>query len=149
MKRFSFSLSRLLSLKESLMERKKNEINKLLADINYLEKEIESRERQIEEELKELSKLLVRAIDIKLAVDWNNYIDHLGEEKRDKEKEKFKKIEDLNNKIEEYLKLSKDKKILSKLKERKYEEYSREVDRIERSYMDEQALRIYRGQKIE
>jgi len=148
MKRFSFRLNRLLSLKQSLEERKKNEINKLIADINSIEKEIKNKEKQIEGELKKFSELLLQTADVKLALDWNSYITHLGKEKEDKEKERFEKVENLNNEIKEYLKLLKEKKILLKLKERKYREYLREAGKIERSYIDEQALRIYRGRKV-
>ena len=148
MKRFTFRLERLLKLKDSLEERKKNEINKLLADINAINVEIKNKEKQIDRELEKLSKLLVETHDVRLALDWHSYISGLDEEKREFEQRRMEKEKELQKKIKEYMQLLKEKKILVNLRERKYLEYLKEIDRIERSYLDEQALSGFRRRKI-
>ena len=148
MKRFTFRLERLLKLKDSLEERKKNEINKLLADINAINVEIKNKEKQIDRELEELSKLLVETHDVRLTLDWHSYISGLDEEKKEFEQRRMEKEKELQKKIKEYMQLLKEKKILVNLRERKYLEYLKEIDRIERSYLDEQALSGFRRRKI-
>lgn len=144
MKRFKFRLQRLLNLKDSLEERKKTEINKTIAEINSISEEINNKEKQIEQELSKLSEMLYE-IDVRMILDWHSYLSKLDEEKKEFERKKHEKEVELQNKIKEYLQLSREKKILMNLRERKFTEYLKEADRIERTYMDEQAMLRFRN----
>lgn len=144
MKRFNFRLQRLLNLKNSLEERKKTEINRTLAEINSINEEINGKEKQIEQELFKLSRML-SDIDVRMILDWHSYLSKLDDEKKEFEQKKYEKEQELQNKIKEYLQLSKEKKILVNLRERKFAEYLNEIDKIERTYMDEQAIMRFRN----
>ncbi|MDI3473173.1 MAG: Flagellar FliJ protein [Thermotogaceae bacterium] len=144
MKRFNFRLQRLLNLKNSLEERKKTEINRTLAEINSINEEINGKEKQIEQELFKLSRMLSE-IDVRMILDWHSYLSKLDDEKKEFEQKKYEKEQELQNKIKEYLQLSKEKKILVNLRERKFAEYLNEIDKIERTYMDEQAIMRFRN----
>lgn len=144
MKRFNFRLQRLLNLKNSLEERKKTEINRTLAEINSINEEINGKEKQIEQELFKLSRMLSE-IDVRMILDWHSYLSKLDDEKKEFEQKKYEKEQELQSKIKEYLQLSKEKKILVNLRERKFAEYLNEIDKIERTYMDEQAIMRFRN----
>ncbi|MDN5338254.1 MAG: Flagellar FliJ protein [Thermotogaceae bacterium] len=144
MKRFNFRLQRLLNLKNSLEERKKTEINRTLAEINSINEEINGKEKQIEQELFKLSRML-SDIDVRMILDWHSYLSKLDDEKKEFEQKKYEKEQELQSKIKEYLQLSKEKKILVNLRERKFAEYLNEIDKIERTYMDEQAIMRFRN----
>lgn len=144
MKRFNFRLQRLLNLKNSLEERKKTEINRTLAEINSINEEINGKEKQIEQELFKLSRMLSE-IDVRMILDWHSYLSKLDDEKKEFEQKKYEKEQELQSKIKEYLQLSKEKKILVNLRERKFAEYLNEIDKIERTYMDEQAIMRFKN----
>ncbi len=64
-----------------------------------------------------------------------------------------KTIEDLAEKVrqhrEKLIEVTKDKKILERLKERRYEEYRKKLRSMEQKFMDELSIRAYQDGKEE
>ncbi|MCD6239750.1 MAG: flagellar export protein FliJ [Thermotoga sp.] len=148
MKRFQFRLQKVLDLKLSLENKKKDELAVLYNLLH--EKKEEIRRKQIEVNLayKSMKMELKGNVDVDRALLWVSYIDHLWNGIHILEDER----RELNLKIDkcrkELLEIMKERKTLERLKEKQYGEYVTEADRQERLAVDEMATIRYVHQKM-
>jgi flagellar FliJ protein len=146
MKKFNFSLEKVSNTKAIRLKNKSQELAKLLSS---LENE-ELRLKDLNTELTGLhDEVLRRTIDgcsAKELRDYHRYLDKLTLEMQAQKKN----IESIQEKIEELqaslMELSKEKKVLEKLREKRYLKHLQEQAREEQKILDEMSL-VSRGIK--
>ncbi len=137
MKKFKFSLQKLLDIKNSSIELLKLEMSKLNTQIERLKEEIEN----ITEKISEAQKRMDEGLQgVKFILEWMNYIQSLYHER----KEKISELVSLENQLDElrqrYTKLYHEQKALEKLKELQKNSHDLEATREEQKIMDDIAL---------
>ncbi len=148
MRRFRFRLQRVLELKESLENQKRDEIAMLYALLNEKEREIKEGKLEVNSAYNDMRSELEGNIDVSRASLWVNYIDRLWERIHMLEDEREKLNSEIEERRKELFELMKERKTLEKLKERQYREYAREADRQERLNVDEMATIRFVHKKI-
>ncbi|WP_051962679.1 flagellar export protein FliJ [Mesoaciditoga lauensis] len=137
MKKFKFSLQKLLDIKNSSIELLKLEMSKLNTQIERLKEEIEN----ITEKISKAQKRMDEGLQgVKFILEWMNYIQSLYHER----KEKISELVSLENQLDElrqrYTKLYHEQKALEKLKELQKNSHDLEATREEQKIMDDIAL---------
>ncbi len=137
MKKFKFSLQKLLDIKNSSLELLKLEISKLNSQIENLKDEIESLTNEISKAQKRMDEGLT---GVKLILEWMNYIQSLYRERKEKVSELVSLEKRLDELRDKYTKLYHEQKALEKLKELQKNSHDLEVLRQEQKIMDDIAL---------
>ncbi len=137
MKRFRFSLQKLLDIKNSSLELLKMEMSKLNKVIEEIKNEIEN----ITEKISEAQERMDRGIrDIVFLREWMDYIQSLYRARKEKLAELVTLEKNLDELREKYAKVRQEQKALEKLKELRKMEHDLEFLREEQRVIDDIAL---------
>lgn len=150
MKQFEFKLQKVMETTKTREELRKRELAKALVvfaqNESLLEAMLERLEEQIEEYNTRKLKPSMTASDL---INFSHYTEKLLTDIQHQKKT----IEDLAEKVrqhrEKLIEITKDKKILERLKERRYEEYRKKLRSMEQKFMDELSIRAYQNGKEE
>ncbi len=150
MKQFEFKLQKVMETTKTREELRKRELAKALVvfaqNESLLEAMLDRLEEQIEEYNTRKLKPSMTASDL---INFSHYTEKLLTDIQHQKKT----IEDLAEKVrqhrEKLIEITKDKKILERLKERRYEEYRKKLRSIEQKFMDELSIRAYQNGKEE
>ena len=150
MKQFEFKLQKVMETTKTREELKKRELAKALVvfaqNESLLEAMLDRLEEQIEEYNTRKLKPSMTASDL---INFSHYTEKLLTDIQHQKKT----IEDLAEKVrqhrEKLIEITKDKKILERLKERRYEEYRKKLRSMEQKFMDELSVRAYQNDKEE
>ncbi len=150
MKQFEFKLQKVMETTKIREELKKRELAKALVvfaqNESLLEAMLDRLEEQIEEYNTRKLKPSMTASDL---INFSHYTEKLLTDIQHQKKT----IEDLAEKVrqhrEKLIEVTKDKKILERLKERRYEEYRKKLRSMEQKFMDELSIRAYQNGKEE
>ena len=141
MKRFKFKLEPALRHRKHLEDIKKKELAEVYRELreaqdflSSLEKDFEKTQASIE---REESIKIIDIENILLFESYMIYLRHLMEQTRIKIGVIEKRLE---IKRQEYIKASKAKKVLERLKERQYFEYMKAMDVLEQKFIDEMGI---------
>lgn len=150
MKQFEFKLQKVMETTKTREELRKRELAKALVifaqNESLLEAMLDRLEEQIEEYNTRKLKPSMTASDL---INFSHYTEKLLTDIQHQKKT----IEDLAEKVrqhrEKLIEITKDKKILERLKERRYEEYRKKLRSMEQKFMDELSIRAYQDGKEE
>ncbi len=142
MKGFNFRLQRVLDLRITIEDQIKNQLGVIR---NEVKKEEDTLERFLSEQRQRLDQVEGKATGEVSPWDMTLEVQYL-QNLRNRIQLQHHKIQDLKvaeeKKREELLKASQDRKILEKLKERKFEEFQKTVESKEQALTDEVAGRL-------
>lgn len=147
MKKFKFKLEPVLKYRENLAEQAKEELLKAQKDRNITEDQLNELIKKTEANkqiFKEQQKGLMNVHEI---LDQLSYIAHLKSDAYHKANELDKKEELLENKREQYMERSKDKKVIEKLKEKKHVSYMKDLTEKEQKSLDESSVTRFARKK--
>lgn len=137
MKKFKFSLEKILDLKNQFLKNLKNDLLKLKLELKNKEEEIENLNLKIidtDNKYVEKSKLCISPVEI---LAYKDYLDRLYAEK----KELFMQKHIINNKIEnkkkDIIQMNMEISTLEKLREKKLEDYNYQVQKAEEQLIEE------------
>ncbi|HPE69583.1 MAG TPA: flagellar export protein FliJ [Thermotogota bacterium] len=143
MKRFQFRLQRILDVFIKRVEQARLEISRLLGVRAGVEFRIQNQQLSIRQQqstfAEQLGKGKLLPNDVMV---WMHFLDAEFEELAQLYKELEKVNRELDRAREEYRQLDRNKKSLEKLKEKQFDQFSVEFQRVEQYEMDEIASRI-------
>lgn len=141
--KFNFRLQKILELRKHQEENIKNQLA-------ILTKELESEKIKLHQYLKEQSNVLSeinmmigKIIDMDDLLFKRNYINKLDSSISMQKKIIHHLKNEHNNKIKEYVDISKKLKILEKLREKKYKQFKEETEKEEQIFLDEIGTNLY------
>ncbi len=137
MKKFFFPLDTVLRYKEQILENLRGEHARILIKIRQCEDEIEALEDERLMCVKELSENRIKGMAINDIRTYENYLEALRLKILAKRRELADLQEEEEKKREEVVEAKKETSTIEKLKERKKEEYDREVQKQEEQLIEE------------
>ena len=150
MKQFEFRLQKVMETTKTREELKKRELAKALVVLAQNESLLESMLERLEEQIEEYNTRKLKPS--MTASDLMNF-SHYTEKLLDDIQHQKMTIEDLAEKVrqhrEKLIEITKDKKILERLKEKRYEEYRKKLRSMEQKFIDELSVRAYQNGKEE
>jgi flagellar protein FliJ len=141
---FLFKLQSLLNWKKSLEELAQKELAVQLKELRKEEEEIEAlilKRIGYDQELKEKS---AQGIPSGEYLTYQQYSEQTYKELINREEKKGKRLQDIERAREKLLVLSKERKILGKLREKRYKKYLYESERKDQSTSDERAVQQFK-----
>lgn len=150
MKQFEFKLQKVMETTKIREELKKRELAKALVVLAQNESLLEAMFDRLEEQIEEYNtRKLKPSMTASDLINFSHYTEKLLTDIQHQKKT----IEDLAEKVrqhrEKLIEVTKDKKILERLKERRYEEYRKKLRSMEQKFMDELSIRAYQDGKEE
>lgn len=137
MKKFFFSLDTVLEYKERVLENLKGEHARILIKVRECEEEIEALEKEHYNRSKELEGNRYRGIAINEIRTYEYYMEALRLKIKKKQDELVRLREEEEKKKDEVIEAKKETSSIEKLKERKQEEYNKQVQKEEEQFIEE------------
>ncbi len=137
MKKFQFSLQKLMDFREQELDRQKNSLSMLQADLRHIQ---EARELLLDkvdeqsEQLERVCRLGSSASDIAMR---KRYIVTLQQEIHLKEKQALLKQQEIEKQLGVVVEATKDVKTLEKLEEKQLEEYNHQAGKENEQFIEE------------
>ena len=150
MKQFEFRLQKVMETTITREELKKRELAKALVVLAQNESLLESMLERLEEQIEEYNtRKLKPSMTASDLLNFSHYTEKLLTDIQHQKRT----IEDLAEKVrqhrEKLIEITKDKKILERLKEKRYEEYRKKLRSMEQKFIDELSVRAYQNGKEE
>lgn len=140
---FIFNLQKLMDLRGKYEEQAKNYLNKKINERIQAEEKIEKINKTIKQFDEDFNKELHISVSPDRFKQLLEYKEHLKKQRDILVKEYQAKLKEEESAREEYLEAKKEKDILSKLKERKEEEFKYNEKLLETKTMDEVSQNLY------
>ena len=150
MKQFEFRLQKVMETTKTREELKKRELAKALVVLAQNESLLESMLERLEEQIEEYNtRKLKPSMTASDLMNFSHYTEKLLTDIQHQKRT----IEDLSEKVrlhrEKLIEITKDKKILERLKEKRYEEYRKKLRSMEQKFIDELSVQAYQNGKAE
>ena len=144
MKQFEFRLQKVMETTRAREELQKKELARALADLDRNETLLDQMLDHLEQEVEQFAGIRKKgAIKVSTLAQYASYTDSLlakiGRQRQ--EIEKLAKLADEHR--DKLIEITRDKKILEKLKEKRFEEYRRKLRQVEQKFMDEISSRSF------
>lgn len=140
MKKFKFKLQKVQDTKEKQVKQKSGELSKLSHQKETKVQELENLHSELNVIQREIYEKTMEGCPVHEVLDSHKYADKITQQI----KQTRKQIEQLDEKIErkqvELLQLNKEKKILEKLREKRYVQYLQQQNKEEQKVLDETFL---------
>ena len=133
MKKFNFSLDKVLTLRAFYEKQAEIALSRAVSERDIVKNKIEN----IDLKVLEASPIFSQDIDMSILLWTENYIKGLKVRKLELEKELISLEEKVKLCIQKYSETSKDRKILERLKDKKFEEWKKSFDKEEVISIDE------------
>ncbi len=133
MKKFNFSLDKVLTLRAFYEKQAEIALSRAVSERDIVKNKIEN----IDLKVLEASPIFSQDIDMAILLWTENYIKGLKVRKLELEKELISLEEKVKLCIQKYSETSKDRKILERLKDKKFEEWKKSFDKEEIISIDE------------
>lgn len=133
MKKFSFSLDKVLSLRVFYEKEAEIALNRAVSERDIVKNKIEN----IDAKVLEYSPIFSQDVDMSILLSTENYIKGLKVKKVELEEELISLESKVKLCIEKYTEKSKDRKILERLKDKKFEEWKKAFNKEEAIIIDE------------
>lgn len=144
MKQFQFRLQKVMETTQTREEIKKRELAKAMGILMDNETLMDNMLRELEDHLNHYTSCRQRST---LRVSELRTMSNYTEKMRQEIQIQTKKIAQLNEAVrqhrEKLLEITKDKKVLEKLKDKRYEEFKKKLRSMEQKFMDEVSARAY------
>lgn len=137
MKKFQFTLSTVLNYKNQVLDALKNEHGKILARIREQEEIIQKLEQEYQNCNAEFNKKKMEGVTIVESLGFEAYLRRLEILIKQEEKTLALIKEEEEKKREEVIAAKQDTSSLEKLKEKKVEDYNKEVQKVEELFVEE------------
>jgi flagellar FliJ protein len=137
MKRFVFKLQSLLNYKKHLEQVARQEMAKAVAAVNECEKQIENLKENRASSALKLDALVEKGVDAREFNLYHGFLTAVDRMIIDEKNRKFELEKTLNEKRSVLKKRTIDKKAMERLRERRAEEYTRDMIREEQKELDE------------
>ena len=133
MKKFNFSLDKVLTLRAFYEKQAEIALSRAVSERDIVKNKIENLDLKV----LEASPIFSQDIDMSILLWTENYIKGLKVRKLELEKELISLEEKVKLCIQKYSETSKDRKILERLKDKKFEEWKKSFDKEEIISIDE------------
>jgi len=133
MKKFSFSLDKVLSLRIFYEKEAEIALSRAVSERDIVKNKIEN----IDAKVLEYSPIFSQDVDMSILLSTENYIKGLKVKKVELEEELISLESKVKLCIEKYTEKSKDRKILERLKDKKFEEWKKAFNKEEAIIIDE------------
>ena len=148
MKQFEFRLQKVMETTNTRQELQKRELALALTDLSSKEDFLEKMLLKLESQIDQFSgRKKERSMTAAEMLNFSAYTEKMVSEVRQQEVLIVQVTEMVRQQREKLLEISKDKKVLERLKERKYEEYRKKLRKMEQKFMDEISVRNLRDDK--
>ena len=137
MKKFFFSLDTVLSYKEQVLDGLKAEHARILAKVRECEAAIERMEEEHHRCVLEFRECRMNGMKVSDIHTYENYLEALGIKIKKKYEELAKLQEKEEAKRNEVVEAKKETSSIDKLKEKKFKEYEKEVQKEEEQFIEE------------
>ena len=128
MKKFHFSLQKLMDFRQQELDKQKNTLGALQAELRKIHEDAEHIRAELEEQSAELVRICSRGAQAYDIANRQRYIVTLQQEIHAKELQALKKQEEIDKQLNVVVEATKDVKTLEKLEEKQLEEYrSKEI----------------------
>ena len=144
MKQFEFRLQKVMETTRAREELQKKELAMALAELDRNETQLEQMLDHLEQEVEQFAdRRKKKAIKVSTLVQYASYTDNLLAE-IDRQRRDIEKLARLaDEQRDKLIEITRDKKILEKLKEKRFEEYRRKLRQVEQKFMDEISSRSF------
>jgi len=146
MKQFEFRLQKVMETTKTREELKKRELAKALVVLAQNESLLESMFARLEEQIEEYNaRKLKPSMTASDLMNFSHYTEKLLTDIQHQKKNIETLAEKVRQHREKLIEITKDKKILERLKEKRYEEYRKKLRNMEQKFIDELGMRGYRN----
>ena len=144
MKQFEFRLQKVMETTRAREELQKKELAMALAELDRNETQLEQMLDHLEQEVEQFAdRRKKKAIKVSTLVQYASYTDNLLAE-IDRQRRDIEKLARLaDEQRDKLIEITRDKKILEKLKEKRFAEYRRKLRQVEQKFMDEISSRSF------
>ena len=148
MKQFQFRLQKVMETTQTREEIKKRELAIAMQKLRENEAELETMMDVLEDHISHFEACRRRsALKVSELRNLSGYMEKLRQEIQAQTKKIAELAEEARLHREKLLEITKDKKVLEKLKDRKYEEFKKKLRSMEQKFMDEVSARSYANGK--
>lgn len=137
MKKFNFSLQKVLEYNTHIQKKEKDILSKMRAEYNDLEQQLHLIQVRYEYEKQNYISVCQKGTSIKNATLILNYIKDLQNQIRLQKKKMIEKQIQIDAQTEKLIEVSKDKTTVEKLRESKYQKYKFEERKSEERFIEE------------
>ena len=144
MKQFQFRLQKVMETTQIKEEIKKRELAKAMQKLRDNEAQLETLLGELEEHISHIESCHKRStLKVSELSHLSGYMEKLGQEILAQTKKIARLTEEARVYREKLLEITKDKKVLERLKDKKYEEFKKKLRSMEQKFMDEVSTRSY------
>ena len=144
MKQFQFRLQKVMETTQIKEEIKKRELAKAMQKLRDNEAQLETLLEELEEHISHIESCHKRStLKVSELSHLSGYMEKLGQEILAQTKKIARLTEEARVYREKLLEITKDKKVLERLKDKKYEEFKKKLRSMEQKFMDEVSTRSY------
>jgi flagellar FliJ protein len=144
MKQFQFRLQKVMETTQIKEEIKKRELAKAMQKLRDNEAQLETLLGELEEHISHIESCHKRStLKVSELSHLSGYMEKLGQEILAQTKKISRLTEEARVYREKLLEITKDKKVLERLKDKKYEEFKKKLRSMEQKFMDEVSTRSY------
>ena len=148
MKQFQFRLQKVMETTQTREEIKKRELARAMQKLRKNEAELETMLEVLEEHISHFETCRRRStLKVSKLRNLSSYMEKLRQEIQTQTKKIAQLAEEARDHREKLLEITKDKKVLEKLKDRKYKEFKKKLRSMEQKFMDEVSARSYANGK--
>ncbi|WP_276206987.1 flagellar export protein FliJ [Natranaerobius trueperi] len=140
MKKFHFSLDRVLRVKEINEDKKKDEFQRAQKYKDQIEKQLNELKQSKESIIKELNDTQKNPVQIQYLKTYHNYLSSLDEQITNQSYKLQIAEKELKHVRQEWIDAKQEKRVLEKLKERHYQEFRKESLKQEQKVLDEMTV---------
>ena len=144
MKQFEFRLQKVMETTRAREELQKKELAMALAELDRNETQLEQMLDHLEQEVEQFAGRRKKgSMKVSTLVQYASYTDNLLSE-IDRQRRDIEKLARLaDEQRDKLIEITRDKKILEKLKEKRFAEYRRKLRQVEQKFMDEISSRSF------
>ena len=144
MKQFQFRLQKVMETTQIKEEIKKRELAKAMQKLRDNETQLETLLGSLKEHISHIESCHKRStLKVSELSHLSGYMEKLGQEILAQTKKIARLTEEARVYREKLLEITKDKKVLERLKDKKYEEFKKKLRSMEQKFMDEVSTRSY------
>ena len=144
MKQFQFRLQKVMETTQIKEEIKKRELAKAMQKLRDNEAQLETLLGSLKEHISHIESCHKRStLKVSELSHLSGYMEKLGQEILTQTKKIARLTEETRVYREKLLEITKDKKVLERLKDKKYEEFKKKLRSMEQKFMDEVSTRSY------
>lgn len=137
MKKFQFSLQKLMDFREQELDRQKNTLSMLQADLKRIQEAREVLIGKVDEQSEQLNRVYrMGAVASEIAMR-KRYIVTLQQEIHLKEQQAIQKQQEIEEQLSVVVEATKDVKTLEKLEEKQLEEYNHQANKENEQFIEE------------